>query len=169
MSNTTMMGEVGQKDMGSKTDVEYMANKLTQIRARIKAAQDRQKSYAEKRRRPIEFNVGDRELLKVSPWKGLIRFKKRGKLSPRYIGPFKILAKIGKVAYRLELPDELSSIHLTFHVSYLRKCLADETMFHMRKLKLMKNLVILRNPSQSLIRVKRDSEIRLLDQSAMEA
>ncbi|KAD4585520.1 hypothetical protein E3N88_23121 [Mikania micrantha] len=120
-------GEVGQKDMGSKSDVELMANKLAQVRARLKAAQDRQKSYADKRRRPIEFNVGDRVLLKVSPWKGLIRFKKRGKLSPRYIGPFKILARIGKVAYRLELPDELSSIHPTFHVSHLRKCLADET------------------------------------------
>ncbi|KAD7477533.1 hypothetical protein E3N88_00669 [Mikania micrantha] len=120
-------GEVGQKDMGSKTDVEYMANKLAQIRARLKDAQDRQKSYADKRRRSIEFNLGDRALLKVSPWKGLIRFRKRGKLSPRYIGPFKILARIGKVAYRLELPDELSSIHPTFHVSYLRKCLADET------------------------------------------
>ncbi|KAD3068433.1 hypothetical protein E3N88_36313 [Mikania micrantha] len=120
-------GEVGQKDMGSKSDVELMANKLAQVRARLKAAQDRQKSYADKRRRPIEFNVGDRVLLKVSPWKGLIRFRKRGKLSPRYIGPFKILARIDKVAYRLELPDELSSIHPTFHVSHLRKCLADET------------------------------------------
>ncbi|KAD4586127.1 hypothetical protein E3N88_23728 [Mikania micrantha] len=120
-------GEVGQKDMGSKSDVELMANKLAQVRARLKAAQDRQKSYANKRRRPIEFNVGDRVLLKVSPWKGLIRFRKRGKLSPRYIGPFKILARIGKVAYQLELPDELSSIHPTFHVSHLRKCLAGET------------------------------------------
>ncbi|KAD6118888.1 hypothetical protein E3N88_10159 [Mikania micrantha] len=120
-------GEVGQKDMGSKTSVEYMANKLAQIRARLKSAQDRQKSYADKRRRPIEFNVGDRVLLKVSPWKGLIRFRKRGKLSLRYIGPFKILARIGEVAYRLELPHELSSIHPTFRVSYLRKSLADET------------------------------------------
>ncbi|KAD6796699.1 hypothetical protein E3N88_07595 [Mikania micrantha] len=120
-------GEVGQKDMGSKPDVELMANKLAQVRARLKASQDRLKSYADKRRRPIEFNVGDRVLLKVSPWKGLIRFRKRGKLSPRYIGWFKILARIGKVAYRLELPDELSSIHPTFHVSHLRKCLVDET------------------------------------------
>ena len=97
------------------------------MRARLKAAQDRQKSYADKRRRPIEFQVGDFVLLKVSPWKGLIRFRKRGKLSPRYIGPFKVIARVGEVAYRLELPEELSSIHPTFHVSYLRKCLADET------------------------------------------
>ncbi|KAD3640187.1 hypothetical protein E3N88_29410 [Mikania micrantha] len=120
-------GEVGQKDIGSKTNVEYMANKLAQVRARLKASQDRQKSYADKRRSPIEFNVGDRVLLKVSPWKFLIRFRKRGKLSPRFIGPFKILARISKVVYRLELPDELSSTHPTFHVSYLRNCLADET------------------------------------------
>ena len=120
-------GEVEQREIGSKTEVETLAEKLAQVRARLKAAQDRQKSYADKRRRPIEFEIGDRVLLKVSPWKGLIRFRKRGKLSPRYIGPFKVLARVGEVAYRLELPPELSSIHPTFHVSYLRKCLADET------------------------------------------
>ncbi|KAD7476938.1 hypothetical protein E3N88_00074 [Mikania micrantha] len=75
---------------------------------------------------PIEFNVGDRVLLKVSPWKGIIRFSKRGKLSPRYIRPFRIKARVGKVAYRLDLPKELNGIHPTFHVSHLRKCLADE-------------------------------------------
>ncbi|KAD5318253.1 hypothetical protein E3N88_18199 [Mikania micrantha] len=119
-------GEVGQKEMGNKAAVIDMAEKLRVIKARMKAAQDRQKSYADKRRRPIEFNVGDRVLLKVSPWKGIIRFRKRGKLSPRYIGPFPIKARVGKVAYRLDLPEELSGIHPTFHVSHLRKCLADE-------------------------------------------
>ncbi|KAD4384698.1 hypothetical protein E3N88_24866 [Mikania micrantha] len=99
---------------------------LRVIKARMKAAQDRQKSYADKRQRPIEFDVGDRVLLKVSPWKGIIRFRKRGKLSPRYIGPFPIKARVGKVAYRLDLPEELNGIHPTFHVSHLRKCLADE-------------------------------------------
>ena len=66
-------------------------------------------------------------LLKVAPWKGVIRFRKRGKLGPRFIGPFKVIARVGKVAYRLELPEELQQIHNTFHVSQLRKCLADET------------------------------------------
>ncbi|GJS71313.1 reverse transcriptase domain-containing protein [Tanacetum coccineum] len=85
-------------------------------------------SYADKRRKPLEFQVGDKVMLKVSPWKGVIRFGKRGKLNPRYIGPFKILAKVGTVAYRLELPEKLSRIHSTFHVSNLKKCLSDEPL-----------------------------------------
>ena len=75
----------------------------------------------------MEFQVGDMVLLKVSPWKGVIRFRKRGKLGPRFIGPFRVLARVGRVAYRLDLPEELSLIHNTFHVSQLRKCLVDET------------------------------------------
>ena len=92
------------------------------------AARDRQKSYADKRRKPLEFQVGDRVLLKVSPWKGVVRFGKRGKLNPRYVGPFEITEKIGKVAYRLNLPAELSAVHNVFHVSNLKKCLSDETL-----------------------------------------
>ncbi|XP_021979690.1 uncharacterized protein LOC110875585 [Helianthus annuus] len=103
--------------------------KIDLSRARLKAAQDRQKAYADKRRRPIEFQVGDYVLLKVSPWKGITRFRKRGKLGPRHIGPFKIVARVGKVAYRLELLSTLDGIHNTFPVSQLRKCLADETAF----------------------------------------
>ncbi|XP_076891554.1 uncharacterized protein LOC143543001 [Bidens hawaiensis] len=120
-------GEIGQKEMGSIEVVQETSSKFDQIKARMKAAQDRQKSYADKRRRPIEFNVGDYVMLKVSPWKGIIRFRKRGKLSPRYIGPFKIVKRVGEVAYKLDLPDELEGIHSTFHVSHLRKCLADDT------------------------------------------
>nr|GEZ98286.1 putative reverse transcriptase domain-containing protein [Tanacetum cinerariifolium] len=86
------------------------------------------KSYANKRRKPLEFQVGDKVMLKVSPRKGVIRFGKRGKLNPRYIGPFKILAKVGTVAYRLELPEQLSHVHSTFHVSNLKKCLSDEPL-----------------------------------------
>ncbi|GJW44273.1 putative reverse transcriptase domain-containing protein [Tanacetum coccineum] len=89
---------------------------------------DRQKSYADRKRKPMEFEVGDRVMLKVSPWKGVVRFGKRGKLNPRYVGPFKVLAKVGKVAYRLELPQELSRVHHTFHVSNLKKCYADEPL-----------------------------------------
>ncbi|KAI3698239.1 hypothetical protein L6452_31352 [Arctium lappa] len=83
-------------------------------------------SYADKKRRPVEFQVGDRVMLKVSPWKGLIRFGKRGKLSPRFLGPFTILKRIELQAYKLDLPPEMDGIHPTFHVCYLRKCLAEE-------------------------------------------
>ncbi|GJZ38115.1 hypothetical protein Tco_0584306 [Tanacetum coccineum] len=76
----------------------------------------------------MEFEVGDRVMLKYSPWKGVVRFGKRGKLNSRYVGPFKVLAKVGKVAYRLELPQELSRVHHTFHVSNLKKCYADEPL-----------------------------------------
>ncbi|GJY14614.1 putative reverse transcriptase domain-containing protein [Tanacetum coccineum] len=88
----------------------------------------RQKSYADVRRKPMEFQVGDMVMLRVSPWKGVIRFGKRGKLSPRYIRPFKIIERIGPVAYKLELPDKLHGIHNTFHVSNLKKCMADENL-----------------------------------------
>nr|GEW41780.1 hypothetical protein [Tanacetum cinerariifolium] len=76
----------------------------------------------------MEFEVEDRVMFKVSPWKGVVRFGKRGKLNPRYVGPFKVLAKVGKVAYRLELPQELSRVHHTFHVPNLKKCYADEPL-----------------------------------------
>ncbi|KAD4888331.1 hypothetical protein E3N88_20404 [Mikania micrantha] len=92
------------------------------------AARDRQKSYADKRRKPLEFQMGDRVLLKVSPWKGVIRFGKLGKLNPRYIGPFEITKRISPVTYELQLPQELSSVHNVFHVSNLKKCLSNETL-----------------------------------------
>nr|GEY17831.1 putative reverse transcriptase domain-containing protein [Tanacetum cinerariifolium] len=93
----------------------------------VEAARDRQKSYADLKRKPMDFQVCDRVMLKVSPWKGVVRFGKRGKLNPRYIGPFKVLSKVGDVAYRLELPQQLSRVHNTFHVSNLKKCLSDES------------------------------------------
>nr|GEW70325.1 putative reverse transcriptase domain-containing protein [Tanacetum cinerariifolium] len=95
---------------------------------RIQNSPDRQKSYANLKRKLMEFEVGDRVMLKVSPWKGVVRFDKQGKLNPRYVGPFKVLAKVRKVAYRLELPQELSRVHHTFHVSNLKKCYVDEPL-----------------------------------------
>ncbi|GJV58409.1 putative reverse transcriptase domain-containing protein [Tanacetum coccineum] len=91
-------------------------------------ARSRQKSYADRRTKPLEFEVGDMALLKVLPWKGVIRFGKHGKLSLRYIGPFKIIARVGPVAYKLELSEELLGIHHTFHVSNLKKCLTDDEL-----------------------------------------
>ena len=89
----------------------------------MKAAQSRQKSYADTRRRDLEFAEGDHMYLKVSPIRGTRRFQVRGKLAPRYIGPFKILKKAGAVAYHLELPEEMSDVHNMFHISQLKKCL----------------------------------------------
>ncbi|KAL4555554.1 hypothetical protein LXL04_038176 [Taraxacum kok-saghyz] len=116
-------GEVGQRVLGST----YIVLKTTEMIQMVREQLSRQKSYADKRRSDLEFQVGDHVLLKVSPWKRVIRFRKRGKLGPRYIGPYKVIARVGKVAYRLELPDDLSLIHNTFHVSQLRKCVVDES------------------------------------------
>ncbi|GJU62770.1 putative reverse transcriptase domain-containing protein [Tanacetum coccineum] len=118
--------EVGEAQLTGPELIQETTEKIVLIKQRMQAAQDRQKSYADRKRKPMEFEVGDRVMLKVSPWKGVVRFGKRGKLNPRYVGPFKVLAKVGKVAYRLELPQELSRVHHTFHVSNLKKCYADE-------------------------------------------
>ncbi|GJW10661.1 reverse transcriptase domain-containing protein [Tanacetum coccineum] len=119
--------EVGEAQLTGPEIIHETTEKIFKIRDRMQAARDRQKSYADKRRRPLEFEVGDKVMLKVAPWKGVVRFGKRGKLNPRYIGPFRIIERIGPVAYRLELPQELSRVHNVFHVCNLKKCLSDDT------------------------------------------
>nr|GEU34502.1 putative reverse transcriptase domain-containing protein [Tanacetum cinerariifolium] len=108
--------------------IHETTEKIVQIKQIIQAAQDRQKSYTDVRRKPLEFQVGNRVMLKVSPWKGVVHFGKREKLNPRYIGPFKVLAKVGTVSYKLELPQQLSRVHNTFHISNIKKCLSDEPL-----------------------------------------
>ncbi|GKE65000.1 putative reverse transcriptase domain-containing protein, partial [Tanacetum coccineum] len=120
--------EVGEAQLTGPELIQETTEKIVLIKQRIQAATDDQKSYADLKRKPMEFEVRDRVMLKVSPWKGVVRFGKRGKLNPRYVGPFKVLAKVGKVAYKLELPQELSRVHHTFHVSNLKKCYADEPL-----------------------------------------
>ncbi|GKC31391.1 hypothetical protein Tco_1038685, partial [Tanacetum coccineum] len=120
--------EVGDSQLTGPELIRETTEKIVQIKNRLLTARIRQKSYADRRTKPLEFKVGDMVLLKVSPWKGVIRFGKHGKLSPRYIGPFKILARVGPVAYTLELLEELQGTHSTFHVSNLKKCLADENL-----------------------------------------
>ncbi|GKC30944.1 hypothetical protein Tco_1038238, partial [Tanacetum coccineum] len=108
--------------------VQETTDKVVLIKEKLKAARDHQKSYADNRHKQLQFEVGDRVMLKVSPWKGVIHFGKKGMLAPRYVGPFEILERIGPVAYRLRLPEELSRVHDTFHVSNLKKCLADASL-----------------------------------------
>ncbi|KAD5961162.1 hypothetical protein E3N88_12635 [Mikania micrantha] len=120
--------EIGESQITGPEIIQETTDKIAQIKDRIKSARDRQKSYADNRRKPLEFAIGDKVMLKVSPWKGVVRFGKKGKLAPRYVGPFEILDRIGPVAYKLQLPQELGGVHDTFHVSNLKKCLSDETL-----------------------------------------
>nr|GEX26006.1 putative reverse transcriptase domain-containing protein [Tanacetum cinerariifolium] len=120
--------EVGDAHLTGPAIVHETIEKINQIKKCIQAAHDRQKIYADRRCKPLEFQVGDKVILKVSSWKGVICFGKRWKLNLRYIRPFKILAKVGTVAYRLELPDQLSRVHSTFHVSNMKKCLFYEPL-----------------------------------------
>ncbi|GJU10627.1 reverse transcriptase domain-containing protein [Tanacetum coccineum] len=123
-----LWAKVGEGQLIGLELVQETTKKISQIKDMLKAACDRQKSYAGQRRKPLEFSVGDHVLLKVSPWKGVVRFGKNGKLAPRYVGPFEITERISPVAYRLRLPQELNGVHDTFHVSNLKKSLADPTL-----------------------------------------
>ena len=119
--------EVGTRSFHGPTIIAETADKVQKVQQRLRIARSRQKSYADNRRRDLEFAVGDLVFLKTSPMKGTIRFGQKGKLSPRFIGPFKIQSRIGNVAYRLDLPAELSGIHNVFHVSMLRKYVSDHS------------------------------------------
>ncbi|GJZ54505.1 putative reverse transcriptase domain-containing protein [Tanacetum coccineum] len=120
--------EVGEAQILGPELIQETTKKIVQIKQRMQAARDRQKSYADLKRKPMEFQVEDKVMLKVSPWKGVVRFDKRGKLNPKYVGPFKVLEKVGEVSYKLELPEQMSRVHNTFHVSNLKKCHADELL-----------------------------------------
>ncbi|GJV46814.1 putative reverse transcriptase domain-containing protein [Tanacetum coccineum] len=153
--------EVGQVQLTGPEMVQETTEKVIQIKQRMQAARDRQKSYADLKRKPMEFQVGDRVMLKVSPWKGVVRFGKRGKLNPRYVGPFKVLEKVGSVAYKLELPQELSRVHNTFHVSNLKKCYSDEPLaVPLEGLHVNDKLRFVKEPVKIM-----DREVKLLKQS----
>ena len=117
--------EIGDRKLLTPEKVQETTEKIQLIRKRLKTAQSRQKSYADNRRRNIEFQIGDFVFLKVSPSKGIVRFGKKGKLSPRFIGPFEILERVGFVAYKIAVPPSLCHIHDVFHVSMIRKYILD--------------------------------------------
>ncbi|GJY64992.1 putative reverse transcriptase domain-containing protein [Tanacetum coccineum] len=120
--------EVEEVQLTGPEIVQETTEKIIHIKQRIQATRDRQKSYVDLKRKPMEFQVGDRVMLKVSPWKGVIHFVKRGKLNHRYVRPFKVLEKVRVVAYKLEFPQELSRVHNTFRVSNLKKFYSDEPL-----------------------------------------
>ncbi|GJR39580.1 putative reverse transcriptase domain-containing protein [Tanacetum coccineum] len=153
--------EVGDSQLTGPEIIQETTEKIVQICQRLQAARDRQRSYANVRRKLLQFQVGDHVMLKVSPRKGIFRFGKRGKLNPRYIRPFKILERIGPVAYKLELPKKISSIHNTFHVYNLKKCLSDESLIiSMKELQLGDTLNFVEEPVEIM-----DREIKQIKRS----
>jgi hypothetical protein len=135
------------------------------ITENLRVAQTRQKSYADNRRRPLEFDEGDHVYLKMSPLRGMRRFKVKGKLSPRVIGPFKVFRRVGEVAYQLELPEHLADVHDVFHVSQLKKCLrVPEEQLPMEDLSVQDDLTYAEYPIKifdTLTRVTRNKVIKM--------
>ena len=158
--------EVGERRLLGPELVQLTNEAIRRIRARMQTAQSRQKSYADVRRRDLEFEVGEKVFLKVAPMKGVLRFGKKGKLSPRFIGPFEILERVGPVAYRLALPPSLSAVHNVFHVSMLRKYMTDPShVIDFEPLQLSKDLSYEERPVQILareVKVLRNREIALV-------
>ncbi|KAL0551539.1 hypothetical protein IC582_010628 [Cucumis melo] len=146
-------GEVGEQRLMGPELVQSTNEAIQKIRSRMHTAQSRQKSYADVRRKDLEFEIGDRVFLKVAPMKGVLRFERRGKLSPRFVGPFEILERIGPVAYRLALPPSLSAVHDVFHVSMLRKYVPDPShVVDYEPLEIDENLSYVERPVEVLAR-----------------
>nr|GEV78094.1 putative reverse transcriptase domain-containing protein [Tanacetum cinerariifolium] len=145
--------EVGDVQLKGPEIIHETTEKIVKIRQLLQAARDWQRSYANVRRKPLEFQAEDRVMLKVSPRKGVIRFGKQGKLNPWYIRPFKILERIGPMAYKLELPEELSNVHSAFHISNIKKCLSDESLvIPMKELRLDDKLNFVEEPVEIIDR-----------------
>ena len=129
--------------------MQVTSKKVKVVPDNLKTARDRQRSYADNRRRDLQFKIGDRIFLNISPWKGVLRFRRRGKLSSRFIGPYEIVSKVGPVAYRLKLPPELSRIHDTYHVRILRKYIPDPShVLREQPIQLKENLTYEETPMQ---------------------
>ena len=151
--------EVGERKLLGPEILQQTKDLIVKIRQRMKTAQDQQKSYADHRRKDLEFEVGEKVFLKVAPLKGVMRFGKKGKLSPRYIGPFEILERIGVLAYRLALPPNLASVHDVFHISMLRKYVHDPShVIEFAPLEVFENLTYEEKPVKILD--KKDQVLR---------
>ncbi|KAA0066456.1 pol protein [Cucumis melo var. makuwa] len=159
-------GEVGEQRLMGPELVQSTNEAIQKIRSRMHTAQSRQKSYADVRRKDLEFEVGDKVFLKVAPMRGVVRFERRGKLSPRFVGPFEILERIGPVAYRLALPPSLSTVHDVFHVSMLRKYVPDPShVVDYEPLEIDENLSYTERPVKVLareVKTLRNKEIPLV-------
>ncbi|KAL0559114.1 hypothetical protein IC582_003704 [Cucumis melo] len=146
-------GEVGEQRLMGPELVQSTNEAIQKIRSRMHTAQSRQKSYADVRRKDLEFEIGDKVFLKVAPMKGVLRFERRGKLSPHFVGPFEILERIDPVAYRLALPPSLSTVHDVFHVSMLRKYVPDPShVVDYEPLEIDENLSYVEQPVEVLAR-----------------
>ncbi|KAL0549903.1 hypothetical protein IC582_014398 [Cucumis melo] len=158
--------EVGEQRLMGPELVQSTNEAIQKIRSRMHTAQSRQKSYADVRRKDLEFEIGDKVFLKVAPMKGVLRFERRGKLSPRFVGPFEILERIGPVAYRLALPPSLSAVHDVFHVSMLRKYVPDPShVVDYEPLEIDENLSYVEQPVEILareVKTLRNKEIPLV-------
>ncbi|KAA0032780.1 pol protein [Cucumis melo var. makuwa] len=159
-------GEVGEQRLMGPELVQSTNEAIQKIRSRMHTAQSRQKSYADVRWKDLEFEVGDKVFLKVAPMRGVLRFERRGKLSPRFVGPFEILERIGPVAYRLALPPSLSTVHDVFHVSMLRKYVPDPShVVDYEPLEIDENLSYTEQPGEVLareVKTLRNKEIPLV-------
>ncbi|KAA0063495.1 pol protein [Cucumis melo var. makuwa] len=159
-------GEVGEQRLMGPELVQSTNEAIQKIRSRMHTAQSRQKSYADVRRKDLEFEIGDKVFLKVAPMRGVLRFERRGKLSPRFVGPFEILERIGPVAYRLALPPSLSTVHDVFHVSMLRKYVPDPShVVDYEPLEIDENLSYTEQPVEVLareVKILRNKEIPLV-------
>ncbi|KAL0561587.1 hypothetical protein IC582_002021 [Cucumis melo] len=158
--------EVGEQRLMGPELVQSTNEAIQKIRSRMHTAQSRQKSYADVRRKDLDFEVGDKVFLKVAPMRGVLRFERRGKLSPRFVGPFEILERIGPVAYRLALPPSLSTVHDVFHVSMLRKYVPDPShVVDYEPLEIDENLGYVEQPIEVLareVKTLRNKEIPLV-------
>jgi hypothetical protein len=157
--------QTGDRQFFGPEIIQEVEEQVRMIRENLRTAQSRQKSYVDTRRRQLEFEEGDHVYLKVSPIQGMRRFKVKGKLSPRFIGPFKILKRVGQMAYHIELPNHLSDVYDVFHVSQLKKCLqVPEEQLPMEELSVQGALAYIEHPVKiiyTLTRVMRNKVIKM--------